>query len=347
MNVKSESQIYVDAEVLQVDTFYIMQRSRLLKKVNRLGYNKDAPIRIVLNKNLQEESKELIREIYETKINPLFEAINDKYVFEVVDAKDFKKTSKDKVIIYFEYKSELDSIWEPEAQAYYHAIDEQINPILTRAWVKLNADATFRTVMHEILHTFGLDDIYHFDYDYYGTFLNSASSPIPFYKENDIRLLAAMYYDGQDFDGMNEWIENYTKEYYCRLAEHFLDAEISYMDSERNHLTKEILPIEELSLPITLSGESSRVTIEIVLINGKYNCIQREKDSGELLFEQEGVYYFYGGKIFLGLIRTGTFGRLCVINFVIANTADGFTLCLAEQWFTAFFFAEIFYLTSV
>ena len=339
VKLKGEAQIYQDAKTLNADISYL-QNVQIFGKVSRLGYNKDAPIKVILKNNLDGKTKEIIGQAYNNFINPIMAQINDKYYFKVIEEKDFKKTNADKVIIRFESGKEpkgVASFFAPLAVTSY-SLGIYINPVLTNVKITVNEfffdeetsdERIMHIIIHEILHTFGLADVY--DTENYGTILKTDIYDI-LYKPNDIKVLAALYFDDYDnFGKLQNWILEYSDNFYKEYSDLFLNAEIDEYEDLGAFLNMlgsiGILDIAEFN-QLNLAGtrEKYGYKYQFNLQNGSlYYCLT-DIVSQRIIEERIGEYYFYGGKIFLGVFDIGIDGKVCKVELLIVNTENGLEL---------------------
>jgi|GEM_PF-6899954 len=349
--LKSESQIKADAAALDADISYLHENLNLFRKISRLGYNKNAPIKVVLSDDLLDINKQTIKNVYNDTINPIMQRINKKYYFEVVERKDFKKTQADRVVIYFESIQD-DRIGAARATTYFD-LRTKINPILTSLKIVLNehilADNNdYRggnTILHEILHTFGFDDLY--GINNYSTLLQipelhpllkTTSIVMTKLKPNDIKALAALYFDDyENMGSLKEWIAKFTDEYYAWFGKLFSDiTELKNYEalsfdnlfkSDREYIRPETAPTQifNISEPMSVNfvGIKENLIYRFEVKNDRFRYMLTDANTKEVLKEKQGKCYLIDGKLFFGILDIMGYN----IDIAIVNTEDGYKMC--------------------
>lgn len=268
--LKSNSQIERDADFLSADLTVFNQYYKDVKigtspvnEIIRLKPNSNEPIYVYINESVNENIVSYINESL-NYIQNLFETINDKYYFKIVDKTKFNfKKSIGKTTIEYNLSNFSDNLLHGlnESTTNKNSMDIKFNNsdnvyilnseiMLNKNLYENNEDKEkiLHTLNHELLHSFGFGDFYSGNLDTtsimspdFGFNMSAMISP------NDYRALYSAYGDKHidkhgivDYDKFNEikkLLNDYEKKYYDYYATKIIDSynplEISNQDVEQ------------------------------------------------------------------------------------------------------------------
>lgn len=242
--LKPQTQINMDADLFDADLDIMKFYNN--NHITRLKHNGDEPIFVTIDKDITDEKlKTNIHKSLEYVEN-IFTDINDKYRFQVVDKEtaNLKKTFSKTVIEYTTSSKIESSTYGNNLSKRNKTLLEEslnfnldnvynINSVITINEKYINEgiteDKLLSILIHELLHSFGLGDIYSNDLDRL-TFMNVNYG---FFSEiispNDLRNLYAAYCEKHikengelDFITVHEIqqkIKTYEEEYYKHINE--------------------------------------------------------------------------------------------------------------------------------
>lgn len=296
----SVDDVYKIAEALDSETITITNNE--FKDPVRLKHNGNDPIYISISDKFSEEQLDCI----EWSLDYVFDvvgSINSNYKYEIVDNSDaIKESLKGKTTIFYNLGSTIPTPGGVPTQGQIFRPDEVTSivagcPLRTKAIITYdknnNKDASEGnmkyTFMHELLHAFGLDDVYvtkdmyRIDRHCANTIMNSGwDEYLQYIMPNDYKNLIAMYAPKMTDEKMADFIieqkqkvNRYEKEFYKFYSDLSQDkTQIdSTLDTSKNY---------HFNYTRKLFTEQNTEIIEnldVVIQNGKYVITITDKDN--------------------------------------------------------------------
>ncbi|MBQ8792485.1 MAG: hypothetical protein IJZ62_02595 [Clostridia bacterium] len=200
----------------------------------------------------------------------------------------------------------------------------------------------FYTTLHELLHIFGMDDVYDNKVEHLDTFMNVfTDDSLKMITPNDYKLLVACY--AKDLSALNEEdraeyikslqqkIEDYSVKYYSYYSQREqknramsnLDLNCSITMSMQEKQSEESLDLT-FNVCLTAMGQKVRVVIE----ENSYN-VYTFSENGKLVENCEGEVFEADGEIFLQGVHLQDFkeGKETFVDLYIFKTGQLYNLC--------------------
>ena len=312
--ISSEEQAHIIAEALNCDMSYM--RFNYSKDIIRMMHNDEEPIYVGISKEMNQEENQLIQESLDYVFG-IVGKINDKYKYKIVDSAEFTKQNlTGKTTIYyiegpcdfldrtpsgliFRTSNLIEKVGKKENNDYY--TDYIIKFDREKAKDKEYDDKLY-TFIHELLHAFGLDDVYtagllkKTDINHKNTIMKSASMG-NIITPNDLKCLLSAYskdFQGQELDEYIEKCKQVCQSYETFYYENRVERLKSYEKDTISLDGQDVSSVFKGKL-ITLEGEEHELEI-VVDIQGdqyvvKFSGGGRESDciaTGDVL-EVDGV----------------------------------------------------------
>ena len=231
----SQEEIVENAEALDCDMSYMMKRDG---DFVRMQHNNGEPIYVCFDESYPDDLKEKSKQSLDYVFG-IVNKINDKYHYEVVDKEEFEKMGN-KTKIYYTFGEHITDHGTHQSVAQGHLESHAAwynfvtgNPVCLYYELNLNKEQSektddknlLNTLNHELLHAFGLGDVYttkalQTTTKFYGnTFMNS-NIDIDIITPNDLGCLIALYADEDcDVSKMKQELEKYEIKFNKYFAE--------------------------------------------------------------------------------------------------------------------------------
>jgi len=231
----SQEEIVEAADILDCDTDYLMKQD---DNFIRMKHNDGEPIYICFDdaysEGLKEKSKISLDYIF-----GIVGKINDKYHYKIVDKNEFDKMGN-KTKIYYTFGEHITDHGTHQSVAHGHLESHSAwynfatdNPVCFYYELKLNKDQsehrddkeTIQTLNHELLHAFGLGDVYtnkalQTTTKFYGNTFMNTSINFDIITPNDLGCLISLYSDeNTDMVKMKEELEKYKTKFNKHFSE--------------------------------------------------------------------------------------------------------------------------------
>jgi len=320
--ISDESQVETIAESLTCDLSYMKHNST--GGVVRMMHNGDEPIYVHITDEMNEEENKLIKESLDYVFH-IVGSINNNYKYELVDKEEYykQKILGKTTIKYVEgpcISGPIDANGQISRKTNVLKNFSE-NDYYSRYVIEYNRegskhhsyDEKLYVFLHELLHAFGLDDVYvdgphkKTDIDYRNTIMKGSGNIIT---PNDFKCLLSAYAEKLSGGKLSEYIDKaeqvsseYEKYYYENRIEKLRDYEndtlIDLEGKDVNSMFESTLTDVDgtiLSQQVNLKIEGNRYTLEISGGGRESVCVV----SGVVL-EQNGV------KILRNVKFTGSF----------------------------------------
>ncbi len=302
----------------------------------RLQHNNGEPIYISFKENFtSEQKKEITRAI--DYIFGIIGGINSNYKYEIVESVDDNKYFN-KTTIVFEI-NELGKAMEQEVNGQLFFDKQNRLPQITDRGIMgksvrvgldddflhnpKNQERIFDVALHELLHAFGIDDVY-----FIKTFKHISNTQINvgvtemclnMISPNDYKLLASMYHkpfktqeEKKKFiDKFNLFIEEYSQSYYKKHYETTLQKRKKelinngFSDRIINKLL-EVTPLEDINITISSKYSERSKYLNIKVLDGKY-FIEALDENEQLVSSCSGKAYYIDGVIYMQGVHLNSF----------------------------------------
>ena len=313
-NYTTQEDIISNAETLDCDMTYVRTYD---DDFLRMKHNNGDPIYVCFDKEYSEELKEQAKKSLDY-IFGIVGKINNNYHYEIVDKFEFDlKINKTK--IYYTFGEHVSTYEDHSSIANAHLESHTPNsnkntdkPIMNYFELNLNKDYVNNnnsndynysfeyTLNHELLHAFGLDDVYttlinQTTKKYYGNTYMLTSTEFKKITPNDLACLISLYADENcDMEKMKAELLKYElkfyKEYANQCKEKF-ETEEDFVEESFNFQTGVLIEKEDK----TMIGYDYKVTVE----EGKYKFEIYDHYSNELLDSYSGEAVSQNGTIIL------------------------------------------------
>ncbi len=236
----TSEELHKYSESLECDSSHVLRHNN---EMLRMMHNNGEPIYVCIDKTISSEERQIIKESLD-KYFGIVGSINDKYYYEIVDKHEYNLKAN-KTRVYFnvdKLEGSVSGIMNCKEQTkYYDEIAFMTDYVVTYDFeknklknnsdsesVKLTNEQVLRyTIEHEIVHLFGIGDVY--DTNKYNSFLHVESGFRGVHKEltpNDIKCLIMLYADKTKIDSSN------IEEYYAEILDDCYDKYTNYIAKE-------------------------------------------------------------------------------------------------------------------
>ncbi len=315
---KTQEQIQVDADAFKTDMRYAYNLSRQIPVTRnpiRLRHNNNNPIWVYINDEVTEVNRESIKKTLQL-VEDVFKDINNKYRFQIVSEsqRDFYNFLNHTTLEFDDYKTKKSS----EIGILNKLVLTSTNSnssFIKSAVIGLNQESiekspTLRdyTVLHELLHAFGLGDTYPTVTSTYAnnTFLEYSplSQSLNQIYENDYRVLNTLYNVNHLSGGkvnifernkIIENINNYEKEFYNNVTNFYMNKSIYNTGAPIN-----MEEIKNNSLNYLDTSVYGKFAYQVKLTFDDNNYIYTIRDfDGNILDQTVGDYFYTDNYIVL------------------------------------------------
>ena len=199
----------------------------------RLAHNKNEPIYIEISNDFNNEQRETINDVLD-HVFALVGDVNECYKYQIVDNVN-KSDYLNKTTISFAFDNSLTNTIYGKAKRtnidgtlkgyFVDDLDITFNPQVAKS----SPEKFKQTVLHEVLHGFGIDDLYKKEEFIFNSAISTASNKLDLVTPNDYKLLLAMYASNSIEDNILADLkyEEYCKFYYNEYSNFLLSKEQS------------------------------------------------------------------------------------------------------------------------
>lgn len=206
-----------------------------MKSKARLQHNNDEPIYVKIDQSFTDEQRNTIISALDN-IFGLVGDVNSKYKYKIVDE---VKLFSNKTYISFDIK-DAERVDEEESVVATTITDtgelrfgskgsffDSCNIYYNPHTLETSPKVTYEATLHELLHVFGIGDVYNQEATYQNTFVNTHNGSaewLHMITPNDYKLLVSMYAEDMGdmtenekqkyVDELNKKIDEYSKNYY-------------------------------------------------------------------------------------------------------------------------------------
>ncbi len=301
-NYKTQNQIVLDAKEFgaEMELAKVLGRQYRHNNFIRLRHNNGAPIRVYISNNFNEDYKQLISNSLDYVEN-LFQDINDKYHFKIVDKRefDFYRTIGHTAI---KYNDGLES--DKVGGINSARVLMLNNNFIGNADISINVDLLEKypdnkeyILLHELLHAFGLgDNLPYLSSLHYNSIMHNGeiARHLNEVYSNDYKMLQALYnvsyLDGSTVNVFErnkiiENINNFEQEFYKKVAKYNLGSEYNKLTEIKQEDLNEI-SLNQLSI---YSSQNQVYQIKLTFNDNEYLYTIKDLDDN-IIEEFKGNY---------------------------------------------------------
>lgn len=311
--LKPISQVERDAELFgaDLDIMSLYANSNNTNELIRLKHNNGEPIYVSINENIKNEK--VITNIHKSLdyVESFFKDINDKYKFQIVSeaTANFNKTIG-KTVIKYQTSTDMEDATHGinkgtlnkvlldnllgSAKTNVYNIESIITVNENSINQRLSEDDLLTVLIHELLHSFGLGDVYTGDLDRL-TFMNV---PYGFFSQaispNDLRNLYSAYCENHikengeidiaRVDEINEKLNAYEKEYFNYISKKIITEKHLTNITSMSTLNG-VFSIKMLNNTYFFNIENNTATLNIFNANNKLE----KTYTGEVLYGENNA----------------------------------------------------------
>lgn len=337
-NNSSKQQTYYLQEMFNADGKYRQDNG------GRLQHNNGQPIYVAIEDGAFNIPQQAVITSALDYIFDLVGDINDNYHYEIVDSPEDNYQNGSHIIFRSSQVDQANAMAIRKPSMYSFGSKGAFNNVNTITYdydfLKQNKDRLYYTTLHELLHVFGLEDVYgskqqtHLD-----TYLNvNIDERLKMITPNDYKMLVACYAEDlntipkeKQNDYLNELhqkIEAYSQnyyEYYCNFANQTKLQPFSLSAIRTLSSANENALGETISFGVYLNQGGERV--EANISDGNYS-ISVYDNKNSLIDSCEGKTYEVDGHIFLQGVHLKSFkkGREIYTDMHIVSNFGSYSL---------------------
>lgn len=323
--ISDESQVETIAAALDCDLSYMKHNKT--GGVVRMMHNGDEPIYVHITDEMNEEENKLIEESLEYVFG-IVGKINDNYKYEIVDKSEYnkQKTLGKTAIIYQEGpcdSGKVDTTGQIRRDLK-EASGNNINDYYTHHRIEYDRagsssqeyDDKLYTFIHELLHAFGLDDVYLLgpnkdtDINYQNTIMKSYSSGGNIITPNDLKCLFSAYakpLEGVELEAFINKANQISKDYEDFYYQNRVDKIINYEENKVQNLNGQDVNSKFNTTFIDLDGSQTSQEVSAVIEGDKYTLKFSGGGREEECIATGDVMEIDGVKVLKNVRFTGTF----------------------------------------
>lgn len=230
-DLKTDYKIVEMADSMDADMSYAKQK---IGRYERLKHNDDEPIYVCFNAYMTDEQKQVATEALDY-IFGIVGNINPNYRYEIIDLDKYDSLHSQSRLFFTvrELGKKLDGLASTQ---YSYGSFLQFKPLGQQVVISLDDDTEkddwFYTYTHELMHAFGLTDVYEDQDDFVGkyqgtTFLKrETGEPMQMITPNDMKVLITLYAPkcskkeaAQKEKEYSQFIDEYEKLYYAKFVD--------------------------------------------------------------------------------------------------------------------------------
>ncbi len=302
----SQESVSQTAEFLECDMSYVMKE---YGNYVRMKHNNGEPIYICFDESYSDDLKTKAIETLDYVFG-IVGKINANYHYKIIDKTEFwLKGNKTKIYYTFgecvstykQHSSVANAHMEIHSKWYNFATE---NPVYFYYELNLNKDQlktrndeeTKNTLIHELLHAFGLGDVYtdllrQTTTKFYGNTFMNCNIDFDIITPNDLACLISLYGDDCDMEKMKQGLKKYEEKfysYYAKINREKIGTEEDFQYEEFDFETAIIVG--------NLDGTKSGYTYRVSVRDGKYVLEIHDSFKKEIIdrcfgevFEHDGV----------------------------------------------------------
>jgi len=346
--ISNESQVETIANYLDCDLSYM--KFNQTKGVVRMMHNGDEPVYVHIADEMNKEENQLIQESLDYVFG-IVGNINDNYKYEIVDKEEYEaqKKSHKTTILYKEGACDTGKVdstgqisrnmgnLDPFGQNNYYST--YVIEFDREQSKSQSLDEKLYTFLHELLHAFGLDDVYvqgpnkTTDIYYNNTFMKGYSGGGNIITPNDLKCLFSAYAKQMSKEQLKTFIfkaQNITDRYESYYYENRVEKIKEYEKNKIESIADENIKSQFSSTLTDLDGTIINQKINIQIEGDKYTLSVSGAGRENKCIASGDVVEIDGIKILKNVKFTGTF-ELSDINKANSTIMDLYLVRLENR----------------